>query len=263
MVPSASRNPCDLLHVTRNTTQRLAKAYRRARRKLYERRQLGPEAVAAYLVESHLARRLSGLEEGRPPQVASWQIEPMELHRYETAARALAGAAGGEDVARSRRRQDAQRRLYVPRMNELLARLLALGGQQVVTLGYADDTSRRVVLLPNGQEFPADGESHTPLTRLVERLFTDPHGCIITIRTAPGDTISVYEAADRRFHQEPRREVFAAAVIGQLPVYFTGADAQRNLSDDPRTMSPLPRVPGTAYCDWPHTGARTEQGERP
>lgn len=247
--------------MTRNSTQRISEAYRRARRKLMAQRHAGPHSVASYLVLSHLARRVSGLEAGRPESVAGFQLTEDELRSYQEASLAAdANGIDGQDGARTRRHDAASRKLYLPRMHELLDRLFSLGGQQIITFGFADDSSRRVLLLSNGQDIPDDGNEHTPLANLVERLFTDLHGCVISVRTEPGQTVSVYEAAGSRFHQEPRREIYAAAVISQMPIYFSGRDAERNLGEDPRTLGPLPRVPGTTYKDWPM--ASTDQGKR-
>ena len=248
--------------MSRTNAQRRADAYRRARRKLSARRRDGAVAVATYLAESQLARRACGLEAGRPDGIAGIELSPAELQAYQVASVAAdADEPGGELAARSRRAESIERNLYLPQMKELVRRLFELGGHQVLTFGFADDSSRRVALLPNGLDIPVDGHEHTPIERLVERLFTDIHGCLITIRTEAGKTVNVYEAAESQFHAEPRREVFAAAVIGQVPVYFSGQDAERNLLNDPMTMSPLPRVPGTVYLDWPASVSCTVQEE--
>ncbi|ABM97131.1 hypothetical protein [Methylibium petroleiphilum] len=243
--------------------RRLVQSYRRARRKLYQRRQLGDDAVGEYLAQSHVARRLTGIESRRPAGIDQVEISQAERDAFRRALRRLDDAAaeelGGQSTARVQRLQRALDRLPLPSMQDLLRRLYALGGRQVITFGFADDSHRRVVLTPGGAEIPDDGQPHTPLVDLVRRAFTDIHGCIIVIRTEEGDTVNVYEARGAGFHSEPRREIYAAAVIGHVAVYFDAEQARESLETDPRTMTPLPRVPGTVYCDWPELES-TEQG---
>lgn len=236
--------------------RRQVQRYRRARRKLQQRREMGDAAVGAYLAQSHVARRLTGLESRRPAGVARVEISPGEREAFVQAMRSLDAAAaselGGESAAREQRIQRAFNRLPSPSMQDLLRRLYAIGGRQVITFGFADDSYRRIVLTPGGGEIPDDGQPHTPLADLVRRAFTDIHGCIIVIRTEEGETVNVYEARGADFHVEPRREIYVAAVIGHVAVYFDAEQARESLEMDPRTLTPLPRVPGTVYCGWPH-----------
>ena len=232
--------------------RRLAQSYRRARRKLYQRRQLGYDAVGEYLAQSHVARRLTGIESRRPAGIDQVEVSQTERDAFARALWRLDDEAarelGGQSRARLQRPLD---RLTLPSMQELLRRLLAIGGRQVITFGFADDSHRRVVLTPGGAEIPDDGHPHTPLVDLAHRAFADIHGCIIVIRTDERETVNVYEARAAGFHREPRREIYAAAVIGHVAVYFDAEQARESLELDPSTMTPLPRVPGTVYCDWP------------
>lgn len=250
-------------HEVSDKARRLVQSYRRARRKLYQRRELGDDAVGEYLAQSHIARRLTGLESRRPASVEQVQLSQQEREAFKRAVRRLdeetADELGGQSRAREQRLLRTLDRLPFPSMQDLLRRLYAIGGRQVITFGFADDSHRRIVLTPAGAEIPDDGQPHTPLADLVRRAFTDIHGCIIVVRTEEGETVQVYEARGAGFHPEPRREIYAAAVIGHVAVYFDAEQARESLEMDPGTMTPLPRVPGTVYCDWPELEL-TEQG---
>lgn len=250
--------PTDDNDAGRSKAQRVARNYRRARRKLLNCRREGADAVAGYLVRSYLARRLAGLELHRPETVAPFDVTPGEVARYRSQLRAIewqrAIAMGGELEARRIRLEDGLAKLAGAPEQELLRRIFALGGHQVVLFGFSNDTSRTITLLPGGGELANDGRPAAPIADLVRRAFRHVFTCVTIVRTNADETVNVYEAKSAEFHVELRKEIYAAVVANGQVAFMDAASAEESLAVDQRTMTPLPRVPGTVYCCWPGEG---------
>lgn len=235
--------------------QRVARNYRRARRKLLSCRRAGVQAVAEYLVHSYLARRLVGLEQRRPASIAPMEATTAEVAAYRAALRAQelkhAISLGGEAQARAIRLEQGLAKLETEPAKQLLRDLFELGGHQTVFFGFSDDHCRRLVLLPGGAELPDDGEPPVAVADLVARAFKHVFACVTTIRTEATQTVHVYEARAAEFHAELRKDVYAAVVAGGQVAYMDANQVKAGLDTDQRTMTPLPRVPGAVYCSWP------------
>lgn len=237
--------------------------YRQTRRKLYKARQAGPAAVAAYLAASFMARRLVGLERGRPGGILEVPITGEEILAFQQhlvhVDQMRANTFGSVEAARAAWREQVQAEVGFYEAQALADQIHDVGESALLFFGFADNTSRAVTLQRAGSSAAADTEPAAEIAPLVRRLFEDLHGLLVVIASKGGEIINAYDLDHNRFVETAQRSIRVVAVVNRRAIYFEPERARECLECGDAFTGHLPRLAGATYEPWGRQEDHTEQ----